>query len=44
MKRLKEAGVALYRTDKQGTITVTSDGKTLQWDQEACTDFSSGDK
>jgi beta-lactamase superfamily II metal-dependent hydrolase len=44
MQRLKKAGVALYRTDRQGTITVTSDGETLQWDQDACMDFSSGSK
>ena len=42
MERLEDAGVQLYRTDIQGTITVVSDGETLKWSQEPCTDFSSG--
>ena len=29
LTRLKEQGAALYRTDLQGTVTVTSDGENL---------------
>ena len=34
LDRLKAAGVTLYRTDLQGTITCTSDGKTLTFKTE----------
>ncbi|MDO5540743.1 MAG: ComEC/Rec2 family competence protein [Eubacteriales bacterium] len=42
MERLNAEGVSLYRTDKQGTITVYSDGTGLWFDQEPCNDFSAG--
>lgn len=32
----------LYRTDKQGTITATSDGSGFQWSTEPCEDTSYG--
>ncbi|MBG9793352.1 competence protein [Paenibacillus dendritiformis] len=31
MNRLKKAGVEIFRTDRQGTITAISDGKTITW-------------
>lgn len=31
LNRLRAAGVQVFRTDEQGTITVTSDGGTLTW-------------
>jgi len=34
LDRLKAAGVTLYRTDLQGTVTCTSDGKTLTFKTE----------
>ncbi len=44
MEKLESANVEVYRTDIQGTITVTSDGKNLTWSQEPCNDYSSGDE
>lgn len=32
LERLQAMGIQVYRTDEQGTITVTSDGKNLLWD------------
>ncbi|MGG4393852.1 ComEC/Rec2 family competence protein [Paenibacillus thiaminolyticus] len=32
MNRLKKAGVEIYRTDKQGTITAISDGTNIKWE------------
>ncbi len=43
MEKLESANVEVYRTDLQGTITVTSDGKNLTWSQEPCNDYTSGD-
>lgn len=31
MNRLKKAGVEIFRTDKQGTITAISDGTNIKW-------------
>ncbi|BFH70771.1 MAG: ComEC/Rec2 family competence protein [Paenibacillus dendritiformis] len=31
MNRLTKAGVKIFRTDRQGTITAISDGKTITW-------------
>lgn len=31
MNKFRQMGVAVYRTDEQGTITVTSDGSSLVW-------------
>ena len=36
MDKLQSMGIQVYRTDKQGTITVTSDGTNLTWSAEAC--------
>lgn len=43
MDKLEAMGVSVYRTDRQGTIVVTSDGKELSWDQEPCNDYTPGD-
>lgn len=43
MDKLQSMGIQVYRTDKQGTITVTSDGTNLTWSTEACNDYSPGD-
>ncbi|MDG0873985.1 MBL fold metallo-hydrolase [Paenibacillus thiaminolyticus] len=32
MNRLKKAGVEIYRTDKQGTISAISDGTNIKWE------------
>lgn len=44
MARLEAAGVQLYRTDVQGTLTAVSDGEKLEWSQDPCMDFTSGDR
>ena len=33
-ERLKKAGVTVFRTDRDGTITCTSDGKSINWEEE----------
>lgn len=43
MERIAETGAQLYRTDLQGTLTVTSDGNRLTWNQEPSGDFRSGE-
>ena len=42
MKRLKSLGVKQFRTDKQGTVIVTTDGKKLSWEAEPSNDYSHG--
>lgn len=44
MERIQATKASLYRTDLQGTIMVTSDGISLNWNTEACNDFRSGDE
>lgn len=44
MERLQSAGVQLFRTDIQGTLTAVSDGEKLVWNQEPCMDFTPGDR
>lgn len=39
---LQEHGVTLYRTDKQGEITVYSDGKTCWFSTSPCEDWTQG--
>ena len=41
---LKNAGVQLYRTDKQGEIIAYSDGEEISWNHEPCNDFTPGVK
>ena len=43
MERLESMEIPVYRTDIQGTITVTSDGENLFWSQEPCNDYTPGD-
>ena len=42
LDRVKACGAALYRTDLQGTITVTSDGTSLSWSVDATQDYRDG--
>lgn len=43
MDKLKSMEIQVYRTDKQGTITVTSDGTNLSWSASPCNDYTPGD-
>lgn len=42
LNALRQRGIALFRTDKQGEITVYSDGKQCWFSTEPCDDWSSG--
>lgn len=42
MDILQNLQVKLYRTDMQGSITSYSDGNTITWNKEMCTDYSGG--
>ena len=44
MARIENLGIPTYRTDRQGTIRVESDGTQLFWEQEPCNDFTPGDQ
>ena len=44
MDKLESMGIQVYRTDKQGTITVISDGETLKWSVDPCNDYTPGDE
>lgn len=44
LSNIKEMGADLYRTDLQGEIIVTSNGKNLQWNVDACEDYRSGEE
>lgn len=39
---IQDAKVPLFRTDKQGTITIHSDGEGLRFEQEPCRDYTPG--
>lgn len=43
IERLQSMGCELYRTDKQGTVAAYSDGSSLWFSTDPCTDFGSGD-
>ena len=43
MDKLQSMDIQVYRTDKQGTIVVTSDGTNLNWSAEPCNDYTPGD-
>ena len=42
LERLKEAGVKIFRTDEQGSITAFSDGKDITWSCEPSESFAAG--
>ncbi len=42
MERFAALGILVYRTDRQGTIRVQSDGVNLFWEQEPCSDLTPG--
>lgn len=42
IKLLEDAKIPVFRTDKQGTVILHSDGKTISWEQEPCNDYSPG--
>lgn len=39
---LKEKGIPLFRTDKQGTIVAHSNGKEITFEQKSCNDYTPG--
>lgn len=43
MDKLQSMDIQVFRTDKQGTITVTSDGTNLTWSTDPCNDYTPGD-
>lgn len=43
LSSLKKRGINMYRTDKQSTVTLCSDGKTYWFDTDPCNDWSAGD-
>ena len=44
MEKLESMEIQVFRTDKQGTVSVVSDGTTLEWSQEPCNDYSPGEE
>lgn len=42
--RLRNAGVKIYRTDSQGTVIATSNGKKITWNKKPTTNFKSGNQ
>ena len=42
MEKLEVMDIQVFRTDIQGTVTVTSDGTHLKWSQEPCNDYTDG--
>ncbi len=42
MEKLQSMDIQVFRTDKQGTITVTSDGTNLTWRTDPCNDYTPG--
>ena len=42
LNKLRAAGVKMFRTDDQGTITVTSEGSTLTWNTSPSDNWVSG--
>lgn len=43
MDKLQSMDIQVFRTDKQGTITVTSDGTNLTWSTDPCNVYTPGD-
>ena len=44
MEKLKDMDIQLLRTDKQGTVIASTDGKSITWNVTPCNDYSPGDK
>lgn len=44
MEKLESMEIEIFRTDRQGTITLLSDGHSLAWNQDPSDDYSSGDE
>lgn len=44
MQKLQDMEIPVYRTDKQGSIIVQSDGESLTWNLSPCNDYNSGDQ
>lgn len=44
LSNIRNLGAALYRTDLQGEIVVTSDGSNLSWNAQPCMDYRSGEE
>lgn len=43
MEKLQSMDIQLLRTDKQGTLIASTDGKTIKWNVEPCNDYTPGD-
>lgn len=43
MEKFEAMGIEIFRTDKQGTITVSTDGSSLTWSVSPCSDYTPGD-
>lgn len=43
LNELRAEGVEVFRTDEQGTIVATSDGKKIEWNMSASNDWVSGE-
>lgn len=44
MDAVQKRGCNLYRTDLQGTLTAVSDGNSITWSSQPCTDYRSGEE
>ncbi len=43
LNKLKNRGITLFRTDKQGSIVAVSDGNTITWSCEPCNNWKPGE-
>ena len=43
MNKLRAAGVSVFRTDDQGTITATTDGTTITWNASPSETWQTGE-
>lgn len=43
-KLLEQASIPVFRTDKQGTVMLYSDGEKITFDKEPCNDYSPGNR
>ena len=44
LDKLSSMEIALFRTDKQGTIIAESDGENINWNLDPCNDYTPGDQ